>query len=97
MSTQTESDEHGDYYDARAANVAFLREAMEYARNAALKADDEYSAELERCYGAARRGDARYMYRHSDPGCQRAAEAKLEADRQWIETRDALQQALYGD
>lgn len=85
----------GDYYDNKAANARVLREALEYARQAAQRADDAFSTELERCYGPKRMGDARYRYYHNDERCQRAAEAKKAADARWHGVREALERAEY--
>lgn len=47
---------------------------------AALKADDAFSAELERVYGKNRAGDARYLRNHKDKRVVAAKAAKLAAD-----------------
>lgn len=48
--------------------------------NAALAADDAFSRELVRAYGAKSAGDARYLRTHADPAVNAAAQAKVNAD-----------------
>lgn len=48
--------------------------------HAALAADDAFSRELVRAYGAANAGDARYRYTHADPAVAAAALEKVNAD-----------------
>lgn len=59
---------------------------------AALAADEAFSRELTRVYGA-RACDARYLARHSDADVTRAKDSKLRADEAW---RAAMAQTRNG-
>lgn len=54
----------------------------ERLRQAALKADDEFTAQLERAYGG-KASDARYKWRHDDRQVETAKRNKLAADKAW--------------
>lgn len=60
-----------------------LREAMEAA-------DDAFHRELVRVYGANNAGNARFMFKHSDPNLQQAADAFVASSDAW---RDVLRKA----
>lgn len=54
----------------------------ERLRRAALRADDEFTAQLERAYGG-KVGDARYRWHHEDHLVEAAMHRKLAADKAW--------------
>jgi hypothetical protein len=50
----------------------------------ALAADNDFSRELIRTYGAAQASDKRYQRSHEDGACEAARLFKIEADVAWL-------------
>jgi hypothetical protein len=61
-----------------------MNSSLSDLQRAAYQADDTYRSELSRVYGR-RASDARYYPHHTDPRVQHAAEAKIAADRAYLE------------